>query len=396
MPLNGLALPLPPVARRVDRALCDLDDRVDWLWALSPLGTDALWRTFSESGFTVLPQPVYPAQDPALPDLRRQLLELPVEDVEVPALEALLWEKQRELDRHIELVRLRDTPGLLVASVDLWGDADSDLVVAAERILQSLGTHRAPVEEADCDVVYQEARRQMDAYRARDERFIGEIVVDDNLSSKLMVSRGRLHISRSIRVPLAQVHALIQHEVGTHVLTRHNGSRQPLAQLTVGLAHYDTLQEGLGVLAEYLSGYLSTERMRILAARVIATQQVCHGLGIVDIFHHLASDYDLDPHDAFDVALRAGRGGGLTKDVVYLRGLRDLLHYLRDGGRFDFLFIGKFALSQVPILSELQRLGYVAPPALLPSYLEAPASLQRLDRCRKLSLLELVTEDPQS
>ncbi len=86
----------------------------------------------------------------------------------------------------------------------------------------------------------------------------------------LMVSHGTFYIDGNIRLPQARVQPLIQHEIGTHVVTRHNGRKQSLKQLEVGLAQYDPTQEGLGVLAEYLTGYLPGERLRVLAARVVA------------------------------------------------------------------------------------------------------------------------------
>jgi uncharacterized protein (TIGR02421 family) len=392
-PAGGRAL--PPVACQVDRALCDIDDRVDWLVALSPLHSQALWRAFEQSRFTVIPEAVYPPVDPELPLIRRHLLELPIDDVELPAVKALLWEKQREVDRQIELIRLRNSPGLLTASIDFWGEAETDLVTAAQAVLDQLDAPDRVSEMAGCDVVYAESKRQLAQYRELDPRFASNIVIDPNLSSKLMVSRGHLHIAKSIEVPLEQVESLIHHEIGTHSLTRHNGSLQPIGQLKCGLAHYDSLQEGLGVLAEFLAGHLAPERVRVLAARVIAAQMICQGEDVPAIYHHLVGRYALGRHDAFDIALRAGRGGGLTKDVVYLRGLRQLLDYLHGGGSFEFLFIGKFALSQLPVLRDLEQAGLVEPPALLPSYLDTIAGRERLARCRKLSLLQLVTEDLQ-
>jgi uncharacterized protein (TIGR02421 family) len=384
---------LPPIASRVDQALCEIDDRVDWLVALSPLHSQALWRGFEQSRYTAVPAATYPPVDPDLPEVRRRLLDLPVEDVELPAVKALLWEKQREIDRQIELIRLRNSPGLLVASIDFWGDAEHELVAAAREILETLGNHTPDGASSGCESVYAEARRQMAVYRERDPRFASTIVIDPNLSSKLMVSRGHLHIAKSIEVPHVQVEPLIHHEIGTHALTRHNGSMQPLGQLKCGLAHYDSLQEGLGVLAEYLSGHLAPERVRVLAARVIAADMICHGADVPAIYHELVTRHSLGRHDAFEIAMRAGRGGGLTKDVVYLRGLRQLLDYLGDGGSFEFLFIGKFALSQLPVLHDLERDGLIVRPALLPIYLETREGRLRLARCRELSLLELATED---
>jgi uncharacterized protein (TIGR02421 family) len=393
VPLGHAANELPPIAREVDQALCDIDDRVDWLVALSPLHGQGLWRAFEKSGFTRMPDLTYPPLDPELPEIRQRLLSLPVDAVELPAVAALLWEKQREIDRQIELIRLRNSPGLLVASVDFWGEADFELVHSAESLLAALGGHHPTGENVGCDPVYAAAKRHLALYRAIDARFASTIVVDPNLSSKLMVSRGHLHIAKSIELPLNQLEPLIHHEIGTHSLTRHNGGLQPLHQLKCGLAHYDSLQEGLAVLAEYLSGYLAPERVRILAARVIAAQMICHGQDVPAIYHHLVGSYELDRHDAFDIALRAGRGGGLTKDVVYLRGLIQLLHYLRTGGSFEFLFIGKFAMSQIPALLDLEEAGLVAQPALLPLYLQTEEGRARLSRCRTHSLLDIVTED---
>src|SRR5690606_33803358 len=129
--------------------------------------------------------------------------------------------------------------------------------------------------------------------------------------SLMMVSHGTFYIDASIRLPRARLQPLIQHEIGTHVVTRHNGRRQALRQLEVGLAQYDPLQEGLGVLAEYLAGYLPGERLRVLAARVVAVDMAIHGKGIPAIFDVLHHNHALPTDDAFDVAVRALRGGGL-------------------------------------------------------------------------------------
>lgn len=391
--LDGMAepRPLPPIAARVDRALCALDDRIDWLTAFSPLNSSALWREFRAGGHSSPPRPSYPAPDPQLPELRRQLHQLPVEQVEIPPLRALLQEKQRELDRYIELIELRGSDGVLAASIDLWGDAESALLEQAESILQSLRGRHPAGREVGLETVLDVAREMLAQQRARDPRLQSRIIVEDDLNSRLMVLRGHLHVDRHIRLPEVQVQPLMQHEIGTHVVTRHNGSLQPLAQLGTGLAHYDSLQEGLGVLSEYLAGYLSPGRLRILAGRVVATDMICRGADVPQIYQRLR-EAELDEIDAFDVALRAGRGGALTKDVVYLRGLSDLLAYLARGEPLEPLFIGKFALSQMPALERLAQQGHVVAPTLLPSYLNTGSGRRRLERCRRLSLVELALD----
>src|SRR5690606_10684574 len=138
-----------------------------------------------------------------------------------------------------------------------------------------------------------------------------EVVIERGIPSLMMVSHGRLYIDADIRLPRARIRPLVEHEIGTHVVTRHNGRRQPLRQLQVGLAGYDPTQEGLGVLAEFLSGYLPGERRRILAARVVAADMAAGGKRLPEIFHLLHHTYGLATDDAFDIALRARRGGGL-------------------------------------------------------------------------------------
>ena len=59
-----------------------------------------------------------------------------------------------------------------------------------------------------------------------------------------MVSRGNLLVSARSRIPASRVEALIQHEVGTHVLTYHNGRAQKLRHLYTGLAGYDACRKG--------------------------------------------------------------------------------------------------------------------------------------------------------
>lgn len=378
-----VARPLPPVAARVDATLAALDARLDWLLALSPLDGVGLWNAFESSGRTLEPRLRYVDLDTDLIQTRQALDALPVDRIESPALQALLAEKQGELGRMIDLVEQRDQPGFVEASVALFGAVEPELLDLAERILATVGSGE-PLP-ADCGI--DEVRSQVDAeiawYRAQAPDFHIDVVVDTDISSMLMVSHGTFYIDGNIRLPSARVRPLIQHEIGTHVVTRHNGRQQALRQLEVGLAHYDPMQEGLGVLGEFLAGYLPGERLRILAARVVATSMAANGEQLPAIFACLHEAHDMPTDDAFDVALRARRGGGLTKDAVYLRGLRDLLAYLEAGGEFDALFLGKFALPQLELLDTLIDDGWIVPPVLLPRYTSHDDFRSRLDACRR-------------
>ena len=207
----------------------------------------------------------------------------------------------------------------------------------------------------------------------------------------LMVSHGNLLVSTRSRIPASRVEALIQHEVGTHLLTYHNGRAQKLRQLSVGLASHDALQEGLAVLAEYLVGGLSRPRMRLLAARVVAARSLLDGASFIDTFRELDLRHDLSRQTAFVVTMRIYRSGGLTKDAVYLKGLRQILDYVGRGGALEPLFVGKIAAKHIPVIRELQWRGVLRDPPLTPRYMSDPEALARLDRVGQgMSVRELV------
>lgn len=371
---------LPPIAARVDAELARMDARIDWLLALSPVGNDAMWDAFEASGRREEPPLEYMDLDLDLRGARKRLLELPVEDIESPLLSGLLSEKQRELDRQIELVRMRGTDGFINASLDLFGGVEPSLHHLAEEILRQVPAHCPLPADAGIDEVVSAVEDELAWYRERCPDFACEVVVDSDLNSLMMVSHGTFYIDGEIRIPRARIQPLVQHEIGTHIVTRHNGACQPLRQLEVGLAHYDPLQEGLGVLAEHLAGYLPAPRLRVLAARVVACEMAINGERLPAIFDVLHESHGLPTDDAFDVAIRARRGGGLTKDAVYLDGLRELIQYLADGGTLEPLFRGKFALSHLSVLDRLQTEGWVVPPTLMPRYTQTSGFQQRLAR----------------
>jgi uncharacterized protein (TIGR02421 family) len=166
-----------------------------------------------------------------------------------------------------------------------------------------------------------------------------------------------------------------------------------LRLLKVGLAGYDGLQEGLAVLAEYLVGGLSRGRLRTLAARVVATDQMIRGTPLTETFRVLTQEHGFQPRPAYTIALRVYRGGGLTKDAVYLRGLMEMVEYIRRNGDLEPLFIGKLAMDHIPIVRELLLRGVLRPPPLRPRYLDDPQAANRLQRLRQTAnALDLLDE----
>ena len=205
---------------------------------------------------------------------------------------------------------------------------------------------------------------------------------------------GKLMVNSDMTVPQSRVDALLAHEIGTHLLTYYNGRLQPFQQLYSGLAGYEELQEGLAVLSEYLVGGLSRSRLKQLAGRVVAVRHLADGASFVETYRELTRDFGFAKRPAYNITMRVFRGGGLTKDAVYLRGLVAILQYVKQGGDLNPLLVGKMAVEHIPIIKELQYRKVQKEAPITPRYMQNPEAMARLDdiRRRNLSVLDLVSD----
>ncbi|MBU1756754.1 MAG: DUF1704 domain-containing protein [Alphaproteobacteria bacterium] len=389
--------PLCSAAFEVDRALARMDEKVDWLTRLTPVNITEIWEGFRGSQYRHMPDSRFSeGLEQDAPVLRSELFALPVREIENDLLQALLLEKQREIDQQIELVRMRGKDGFILASLDLFGNVSEQLLQEARDLLREVPVVEPDPEDAGAEEICAVALGEVAKYRERHPQFACEVVVDPTPGTSLYVSQGNFHVAHDFRTSRSRINPLIQHEIGTHAVTRHNGRHQPLHTLAGGLADYDELQEGVAVLAEYLAGYLPAQRLRTLGARVVAAHMAVEERAGPEIYACLTEEYHIDSETAFDTALRAKRGGGLTKDALYLKGLAELLAYLRNGGDFEILFLGKFALKHLHSLERLIEDGILHHPEILPPYLQDPSALDRLAQARRIPLTQFYQESTPS
>jgi uncharacterized protein (TIGR02421 family) len=236
------------------------------------------------------------------------------------------------------------------------------------------------------------ARKELDYYRGIDPEFILDVAIRDDVTG-ILVSRGTTLVGRDAVVAKSRVNAALQHEIGIHAVTYHNGTHQPMQMLHGGMAGYEELQEGLAVLAELLVGELTTRRLQQLGARVIAAHSLEQGADFIETFRTLYRRWDIHPRVAYTTSMRAFRGGGYAKDAIYLRGFQRVVEYIAAGGRIESLLIGKVSLEHVEGIEELQWRGVLDPPRLLPRFLGQPEAQARLDALRNgLSLSDHIRE----
>ncbi|MCB0211213.1 MAG: DUF1704 domain-containing protein [Anaerolineae bacterium] len=377
----------------VDKKLAEISNAFEFLLQVTPVNPELAWNQFKQSHFEQSPVFYYrPVPvDPAL--LKRKLFQVPIERVEDPTLAYLFREKRHELDRQLTMLNDRGSRRFLYGSLQLFGGVSNELEHLAREILTAISPYSREGNGQNyftAAAFADRAKGEIDYYRQFYPDISATIQIRDDVAG-LMVSRGNLLISRQSRIPASRVEALIQHEVGTHLLTYFNGSAQPFQQLYTGLAGYEELQEGIAVLAEYFVGGLSRPRLRLLAGRVIAAQFLIEGASFVETFRELYQTFGFDQRTAFTVVMRIYRGGGLTKDAIYLRGLVAVLKYIKDGGQLDPLFVGKIAADHIPIIKELQWRQVLRPTPLYPRYMKSQDTTLKIEKLRKsTSILDLI------
>lgn len=376
----------------VDRILAEVSESFDFLLQVTPVNGGAAWSEFKRTKFNHAPTLLYRPMSDEPVVLKRKLYQAPVERIEDPALGMIFREKLDEIDHQITMLQNRNTPRFLPGSIQLYGPVEIGLQKLAIEVLEAIPSRTRETPNGGPVGATEFARRaekEIAWFRQSLPTISARVEVRQDITG-LMVSRGNLLISAESKIPASRAEALIQHEVGTHVLTYHNGKAQPLRHLYAGLAGYDALQEGLAVLSEYLVGGLSRPRLRLLAGRVVAAAHLIDGATFVETFRELDHNHGFSQRTAFMITLRTYRGGGLTKDVVYLRGLQQILEYLGNGGRLRPLFVGKIGTQHIPVIRELQWRGVLKAPPLTPRYMESPEALERLEKVRGgLSVAEL-------
>ena len=130
----------------------------------------------------------------------------------------------------------------------------------------------------------------------------------------------------------------------------------------MGLPKNTLTQEGLAVLAEYLSGTLTIERLQELALRVLCIKYLIKGHDFSSAYRRLLHKFDLDPDFAWYVTARVYRGGGFTKDYLYLQGFKEILKLRETEPDFNNLLIGKTSFEYLETINEMIDRKFIEAP----------------------------------
>lgn len=273
---------------KIDQELVDINNSFDFLLLVTVTNHEEEWEKFKNGKFSQSPTFQYRLinVDPEL--LKRRLFNIPIEEVDDPTLALIFRDKRDELDRMLNMLLERESKDFMYSSIQVFGAVEEDLNHIACELLEKYPPNKGNIPGSKADVITAEefaelARQEIKYLKGQYPELDAGVQIRKDIEG-LMVSKGQLLIDHHLKTPRSRAEALVQHEVGTHVLTYYNGKAQPLKQLYLGSPGYEDLQEGLAVLAEYLVGGLSTARLRVLAARVVAIHSMLGGGGLYGSF----------------------------------------------------------------------------------------------------------------
>ncbi|TXE06019.1 DUF1704 domain-containing protein [Gelidibacter salicanalis] len=374
-----------------DTKLAEISEGMSFLLRVTPVNSNEEWDKFEQNNYEKEPSFKYRllAVDPELE--KRKLFNIPIDLIEDPTIAFILRGKRLEIEKQLIMLEERGTDNFRFIGESLYGVIREDILEMAKHILQVYPTAETVQSSKRYNGIEfaQFAQKEMDHYIQQFPDLDLGIEIRDDVAG-IMVSKSKLLINEEMNLDVNRCDALIQHEIGTHILTYCNGKSQPLKQMYEGFEGYDQLQEGLAVIAEYLVGGLTVNRLRLLAGRVIAVQSMVDNATFIETFNLLRESYAFQDRVAYYISMRVYRGGGLTKDAVYLAGLIDLMAYLKDGGKLEPLYTGKFNVTHIKLIEELLYRGVLNQP-ILPRFLDRDDVQVRLQKLREgINIVELV------
>lgn len=359
-----------PIVFKVDRALYRLAKNIETLHYVNPVNIQQEKRKFLARRDY---QPQFRYRQLRLDpySFREKLYQLPVSQIQDPQIRSLYRAVIDTYATKVELLANVGTPQFLYNSLRYYGEpspTDKDnahFILHASELPGYVDTpHNISAEQAVA--AFQQA--------AHDFKLDCKVALSSRLVAKAMVEKGTLLINRNARLNQLEVNALIHHELGVHMVTTMNARAQPLQVLGLGLPGNTYTQEGLAILSEYLSGHINLDRLKQLSLRVLAVEMMTSGMNFGTVFNRLNEEHGASVDEAFSLSTRVFRGGGFTKDYLYLAGFRDLVALYRSKS-ISALLVGKTGLQFLDTLDSLIERGILQQPQYLTPAIASPPNI---------------------
>jgi uncharacterized protein (TIGR02421 family) len=341
----------------IDNNLDRLVKRIELLSYVNPLNIEKEKQRFFSSRYTAEPAFKYPKLKFNPYKLQRLFFSQRLERIEDPEIAKFY---QEIVYYYANMIQCIDSIGLgkkfYYNSLRTYGTPKERDVQNAKFILHFENEPETP--DLEKNITAQQAKAYFEEY-AKQYNFPINIKLTTHMAAEAMVSNTNktLLLKKNILFSENQLKTLANHEIGVHLVTTYNGLNQPLRVFSNGFPNNVQTQEGLAVFSEYMSGALTLKRLKELAYRVIAVDSLIKGYSFVDTFDLIHNQYKLNRDDAFTITLRVHRGGGFTKDYMYLAGLKEVYNHYSTNKDLNVLLTGKVSLEYAGVIKRLQSLG---------------------------------------
>lgn len=206
-----------------------------------------------------------------------------------------------------------------------------------------------------------------------------QVEVDDTMLADAAAGSDYVKIRSGARFTARDIDILEAHEGWVHVASSLNGQAQPVAKwLAKGPPRTTAVQEGLAAILELFTLRSHPKRAKKLNDRILAVDKAEDGASFIDVFEWYRTEgYEQD--ECFANTRRVFRGGVVaggapfTKDACYCKGMVLNYAFIRAAIRskrpefVPFLFVGKVAHEDVPVLHARVADGVVRPPEHVPA-----------------------------
>jgi len=350
-----------PKVFEIDANLDGLIHNIELLGQVNPINVEKEKHRFFASKYAIEPNFNYPKVKFKPYQLQRAFFAQPLEEVNDDVIRKMYKDV---INYYSNMIQCIETIGkgkqFYYNSLSVYGTPTEKDVQNAHFILH----YEDEPMSMDMEKIHSpmEAKAYFEEF-AKQYDFPLNIKFSTHIAADAMVSNSSrtLIIKRNAKFSKNQLLTLANHEIGIHLVTTYNGLLQPLKIFSNGLPKNVETQEGLAVFSEYMGGALTLKRLKELAYRVMASDSLIKGYGFADTFDLIHGKYKLNREEAFSITLRAHRGGGFTKDRLYLSGLRKIYKRYQEEENMDVLLSGKVALDYEKEMKYLRSKGLWEP-----------------------------------
>ncbi len=304
------------------------------------------------------------------------------------AIGAILSASATEYRDVVRMLGVRGTSHFYAFSRKLYGST-KDKFPDGKTTLRDLGhvlydilTNVELVDHSARSVRSIEAQAAAEELNRRFTSYFGDdtvrVQVDDDILSDAAAGSDYVKVRSGARFSPRDIDILEVHEGWVHVATSLNGQQQPVARwLAKGPPRTTTVQEGLAALLEIFTFRTYPRRARRLNDRVLAVDKAEDGASFLEVFEWFRTE-GYEEEECFANTSRIFRGGRVeggapfTKDACYCKGIVLNYAFIRSAiqqNRADlipYLFVGKVAHEDVPVLARRVTDGVVKAPRYLP------------------------------